>query len=209
MKRKGLFALAAMLIIFSAAAVEAYYGNIEMYDWYNITGVNRIETINISASGFFIGNGSLLTDVSTSTANYSSYANRSFYSDYTYNATYDAKPSADTDTNASTKCTGAQLLNGDNTCVGYTGWDSGGTMNNTYNSSYEWFDNATIFQTYNSTYDTADAKTLDSYDSAFFNPLNKSLDNATKLNDDVMLIFGTGNDVVMYFNGTHFVIESA
>jgi len=53
-----------------------------------------------------------------------------------------------------------------------------------------------------------EAGLLDSYDSAYFYGLNKTMNNATTFKDNDKLLFGTGNDVAMYFNGTHFVIES-
>jgi len=53
-----------------------------------------------------------------------------------------------------------------------------------------------------------DATTLDGYDSTYFYPLNLTMSNATLFKDNDKAYFGTDYDVAMYFNGTHFIIES-
>jgi len=114
MKKKIFVAAITFLLLIGLAYAWTPPGDIDLRNYYSLFGALWVNSTNFSASGYFIGNGSQLTDVVASTTNYSSYANLSYYTWYvdnsterslfttTFNSTYDdyitANVSAEADT---------------------------------------------------------------------------------------------------------------
>jgi len=115
MRRKIYFAIAAFLL--AATAVTAYYGNIELYGYYNITNASWITAKNFSASEYYIGNGSLLTDIDAG------------------NTTEEIRTAVDADTNASTECSAGEFLDGGGPCRSINETIDNRTASVTYNAT--------------------------------------------------------------------------